>query len=67
MENTFNILIADDDSSVYSASIKPFVRNIPEAKIFSASTPALCRQMMTTEQFQFILLDICYRTCPVLS
>jgi hypothetical protein len=31
MENAFNILIADDDSSVYSASIKPFVRDLPEA------------------------------------
>ena len=60
MENTFNILIADDDSSVYSASIKPFVRNIPEAKIFSASTPDLCRQIMSSQQFQFILLDISF-------
>lgn len=60
MENAFNILIADDDSSVYSASIKPFVRDIPEAKIYSAATPALCRQMMETLRFQFILLDISF-------
>lgn len=60
MENTFKILIADDDSSVYSASIKPFVSNIPEAKIFKAPTPALCRQLMASEKFQFILLDISF-------
>jgi DNA-binding NarL/FixJ family response regulator len=60
MENAFNILIADDDSSVYSASIKPFVRDLSEAKIFSAATPDLCRQMMASQQFQFILLDISF-------
>ncbi len=60
MENTFNILIADDDSSVYSASIKPFVNDLPEAKIYSASTPTLCRQMMAEHKFQFILLDISF-------
>ncbi|MGE0175098.1 MAG: sigma-54-dependent transcriptional regulator [Oligoflexales bacterium] len=60
MENAFNILIADDDSTVYSASIKPFMRDIPEAKIYSAATPALCRQMMAGQQFQFILLDISF-------
>ena len=58
MQNSFNILIADDDSSVYSASIKPFVRDLPEAKIFSAATPTLCRQMIASHKFQFILLDI---------
>jgi DNA-binding NtrC family response regulator len=60
MQNAFNILIADDDTSVYSASIKPFVRDLPEAKIFSAATPELCRQMMATQKFQFILLDISF-------
>ena len=33
---------------------------IPEAKVFSASTPELCRQMMSSQQFQFILLDISF-------
>jgi len=60
VQNSFNILIADDDSSVYSASIKPFVRDLPEAKIFSAATPTLCRQMIASHKFQFILLDISF-------
>jgi DNA-binding NtrC family response regulator len=60
MENAFNILIADDDCGVYSASIKPFVRDFPEAKIYSAETPTLSRQMMAAHQFQFILLDISF-------
>lgn len=38
------------------------MRNIPEAKIYSAATPALCRQMIATQRFQFILLDISF--CP---
>lgn len=60
MENAFNILIADDDSSVYSASIKPFVKDLPEAKIYSASSPAMCRKMAAEHRFQFILLDISF-------
>lgn len=60
MENAINILIADDDCGVYSASIKPFVRDFPEAKIYSTETPALRRQMMAAHQFQIILLDISF-------
>jgi hypothetical protein len=33
-------------------SIRPFVGNISEAKIFSASTPELCRKIMASEYFQ---------------
>jgi len=60
MQHTFNILIADDDTNVYTASIKPFVRDLPEAKLFSAATPERCRQLMTTQEFHFILLDISF-------
>jgi DNA-binding NtrC family response regulator len=60
MENEFNILIADDDSTVYSASIKPFVRDLPQAKIYPADTPDKCRRLMTERSFQFILLDISF-------
>jgi len=60
MENEFNILIADDDSTVYSASIKPFVRDLPQAKIYSADTPEKCRRYMGERAFQFILLDISF-------
>ena len=60
MDNEFNILIADDDSTVYSASIKPFVRDLPQAKIYSADTPEKCRRYMEERAFQFILLDISF-------
>jgi response regulator of citrate/malate metabolism len=60
MENEFNILIADDDSTVYSASIKPFVRDFPQAKIYSADTPEKCRRYVGERPFQFILLDISF-------
>lgn len=60
MEITFKILIADSDSSVHSALKKPFFKDVPEAKMFSAQTPEICRHLMKSEKFQFILLDISF-------
>ena len=60
MDTAFNILIADDDSSVYSASIKPFVNDLPHAKVFAVDSPARCRAITREHAFHFILLDISF-------
>ena len=60
MDTAFNILIADDDSSVYSASIKPFVNDLPHAKVFAVDSPARCRTITSEHSFHFVLLDISF-------
>lgn len=56
---TYRVLIADDDAAFWI----PCISHVPEASHFEldiALTPAQCRSALARDDFDLVLLDICF-------